>query len=222
MRCGGAPCPVQQSRGTVLHAASLWGCPGGVLRLLAAGVDPDTMNQDGHTPLRELARRGAAGAVVSLLLAAGARLDGVDRHGNTALMLAAIAGDLWGNAGSMWLVQQLLVAGAAPDHQNHDGETALHFAAELDHGEVVVWLLDAGVDPNARNRQGRTALHVAVSKGRRSAVGLLLQRGAQVHIKDVDGCSPLDIADAWWADDRVLDLLQAAMPQAPADAPRVD
>ena len=56
------------------------------------------------------------------------------------------------------MVQQLLAAGADLAACNKDGATALFWAAEAGHAEVVQQLLAAGADLAACNKDGATAL----------------------------------------------------------------
>ena len=51
-------------------------------------------------------------------------------------------------AGDYRRVKELLEAGANPDkYKDHNGRTALHWAAENGHKGVVISLLESGADP---------------------------------------------------------------------------
>src|SRR5689334_25229622 len=64
-----------------------------VKRLLARGMDPDSVNAQGDTMLCLAARNGNV-QTVQALLAAKARPELANRFGDTPLMLAALKGDL--------------------------------------------------------------------------------------------------------------------------------
>jgi hypothetical protein len=92
------------------------------------------------------------------------------RGGSTALMFAALYGDLA-------LLKRLLAAGADPNTANAVGATALMWA--VPDVEKLRLLLDAGADVNARSEENRTALVIAAGTvGSRPAVNLLLEYGA--------------------------------------------
>jgi len=61
--------------------------------------------------------------LVKLLLAKGADVNAVDNQGNTALMLAA-------NAGEFQIVDSLINGGANVNARNKEGRTALRLARE--------------------------------------------------------------------------------------------
>ena len=71
---------------------------------------------------------------------------------------------------STWLVQEavrvlLATAGIHAKAKAIDDMTALHFAAQNGHTEVVRMLLNAGVAVNAKTRKQVTPLHLACQKG---------------------------------------------------------
>ncbi len=89
-----------------------------------------------------------------------------------ALRDAAFAGDLG-------RVRALLEAGTPVDAAARYGQTALFFAAEKGHLEVVRLLVDRGADINARNRFFQaSALSMALEGGHLPVARFLLERGA--------------------------------------------
>jgi ankyrin repeat protein len=56
------------------------------------------------------------------------------------------------------VVSSLLSGGAAVDHADGDGRTALRAAAWAGHEDIVLALLTAGADPNLADAEGRTPL----------------------------------------------------------------
>ena len=93
------------------------------------------------------------------LLGAGANANGALLSGETPLMEAARRGNLATS-------QRLLSGGANPNVQEKNGgQTALMWAAEERHRDVVKVLIDAHADLYARTRKGFTVLHFAARQG---------------------------------------------------------
>jgi ankyrin repeat protein len=63
-------------------------------------------------------------------------------------------------------VQTLIATGAKVDEKSADGLTALHYACEEGHVEIVPRLIAAGVKVNEKSANCRTTLHVACYLGR--------------------------------------------------------
>jgi len=104
-----------------------------------------------------------------------------------------------------------LVAGAAPDLDAVDGtgRTALMYAVEGGHDEIVGMLLAAGASVDRKDQSGETALHLAARHGRAAAARVLLQAGADFGLRDAEGRTPLYRAiEGRHAD--VIETLQAA------------
>ena len=78
--------------------------------------------------------------------------------------------------------------------QNEEGMTALHWACENGHAEIVSLLLDnnAKMDIQERN-DNMTALHFAIPFT--EVAELLIVAGADVDAKDNDGVSCIDMCD---------------------------
>lgn len=82
------------------------------------------------------------------------------------------------------LIEALLEAGAACNHQAPNGETALIGAASLAAEEVGLRLLDAGALPNLKGAFRETALHWAAYMGLRRLCLGLVEKGADVNVRD--------------------------------------
>ncbi len=128
-----------------------------VNKLIGAGADVNTQNNDGQTPLMNLIHGvniSKTRELVDLLLFAGADPNIQDNEGTTALMIAS-------NYSSQFLVQLLLSNNAAKagiDKQDNRGQTALIIAARWGLYDIVDQLLEAGADPNLKDKNGATAL----------------------------------------------------------------
>jgi len=132
-------------------------------------------------------RKGDLAAVRSSL-AHGANVNARDTKGATALMYAALYGDVD-------FVNLLLEKGADPNLSNDLGINALMWAA----GDLakVRALIAHGVNINARSNYGYTALSVAAaSPGNLPTVLLLLDKGADPTAVDKDGVGALWLACA--------------------------
>jgi uncharacterized protein len=124
---------------------------------------------------REWLEATTAGNVarVRALLDAGADIDALDEHGQTALMNAAHRGDAA-------LVQALASRGAQLNHTAKYRLTALMLAVIGNHVEVVRILVAAGADRTIQGSSGsfaRTPLQYAEERGH-AHIASLLRDGA--------------------------------------------
>ncbi len=107
--------------------------------LLKAGADPNVANRRGYAPLHV----AASLAVAAALLDAGADVNAHTADGDTPLMLAAHAGDVA-------RVRLLLARGADVNlrglGKSPFATSALAYAVDEGHEEIVRLLVDAGVD----------------------------------------------------------------------------
>ena len=92
-------------------------------------------------------------------------------------------------------VELLAKFGAAVDHQNHEGKSALHLScADPYLAEVTKELLDRGANPNLKDQDGCTPFHVAARMENKRAIDLLCARNADVSAADKEGNTPLLVA----------------------------
>lgn len=113
-------------------------------------------------------------------------------------------------AGRVEAVRDLL-AEATPDLDAADatGSTALMYAVQGGHEEIVEVLLERGAGPDRRNPSGETALHLAARRGRTDSARLLLRAGADFGLQDSEGRTPLYRAVERRRAD-IIEMLQAA------------
>ena len=109
--------------------------------------------------------------VLQGLLAAGADIDARDEHGQSALMLAAVAGR---EPVVKWLVER----DARLDLTAKYGLSALMLAVVNGHVEVVRTLVRAGANPELRGSgapgfAGKTALDLAIAREEPEIVSIL-------------------------------------------------
>jgi hypothetical protein len=130
------------------------------------------------TLLNQLRSGSAPITVAAIAAAAGEKhLDAVDRHGQTALILAAARGD------SMALLTLLRYDADVLAH-DPQGETALHKACAHGHVDCVVKLLAHGADASVDALSacgGQSALHLAAANGHTCVARRLLEAGASVE-----------------------------------------
>jgi hypothetical protein len=126
--------------------------------LLRAGVDIETTDARGYTPL-VIASYNGQESTTALLLAEGARPDGPPgATGNSALMGVAFKGH-------EAIARRLVEAGADVNRRNGVGQTALMTAAMFGQAGIVDLLLAAGADAAVRDDAGNSARSVAAAQG---------------------------------------------------------
>lgn len=176
---------------TALMAATSAGRYDIVLSLLRLGANPNCCSRRGDTALHYAAERGMTGMrrCIRSLVAHGADVNAVDRHGMTPLMRAATC-DYVAN------MRTLVACGAAVDRVNLNGFSAFRLAAISCKIHVMQWLLKYGVDINARDKSGATALlDVMHQRDYPWIVPELIAAGADPMAADARGQTALDSLD---------------------------
>ena len=136
--------------------------------LLQRGFDPNTRTPAGQVGLTLAFLEDSPKAAQLLLARPDLNLDVLNAAGESALMLAALKGNLPA-------VSALLDRGA---RVNQPGWSALHYAATGPQVQAVQMLLDRGARINAAAPNGSTPLMMAAQYGPQASVELLLERGA--------------------------------------------
>jgi ankyrin repeat protein len=174
----------------------------GVNKLLAKGMDPNSVDNEGM-PLLVLAAREKSDKVGAALLAnPKTDIEIQDKAGENALMMAALGGDLE--------FVNLLIAKDA--EVNKKGWAPLHYAAANGHDDIVKVLLDHSAYVDAGSPNGTTPLMMAARGGHVSTVKLLLDNGADLTVKNQIGMTALDFAKTYKEPD-VVEGLTARMQQ---------
>ena len=191
---------------TALHYAVA--DPDKVSALLNSGADVNATTQLGNTPLILAARSSRSATMVRLLLDNQANPDASNAKKETALIVAASAGDLQS-------VKMLLEHRGDLEVQRKSLDIGLVHAIAAGHLDVAELLLNEGADVNGRAVFDWPVLTLAAAMNRVRIARLLLDRGARVD--DVrlalagapgDGGTPI----VWAAenedgDDRLVKLL---------------
>jgi ankyrin repeat protein len=208
------------SLGTPVHRAALFGADTHLRFLLNAGGLTTTIDADGETPLHVAAAAGSLN-IVETLLAAGSDMMALSDYG-TPLDRAAYNGDAR-------VVACLLNHGVSARYANDWGRTPLHIACSYVHSETALLLLRRGANPDAVDwyRSGTTPLHnaaaaevdgIAESLVLYGIVEALLLYGADVQVRNAWGATPLHLACGAGIADIVSLLLRGrADPQAADD-----
>ncbi len=121
------------------------------------------------------------------LLKKGANVNARNKYGETALMKAAIIGQLD-------VVKCLVECRADLDVKDGVGRTALIKAVIWGQLAVVKCLVELAADLEAKDGDGRTALMKAARFGYIKGVKYLVECGADFEAKDKDGRTALDFA----------------------------
>ena len=163
---------------------AMWADPAVCQVLIDAGADIETRTKQGFSPLHTASCFGKLGTV-KMLVRAGAGVRVADNTGATCLILAAYFGH----------TETVRYLVGLPDvevnHEANDCFTALHFAVQEGHRDVVEVLIDAGADIDAKINGGRTPLHVACLYGELAIVKVLVKAGADVCATDDKGTTCL-------------------------------
>ncbi len=101
-----------------------------------------------------------------------------------ALVLAAASGDL---ASARRAIQEKCDV----DARDPQGATALLWAVDKGHSDLIRFLIDVGADVRAKDQDGWTPLAVAASKGQTVWAGILLGKGAEIEAQTSKGRTPL-------------------------------
>ena len=154
----------------------------GVSRMLARGMDPNTVNEKGEAALLTAARDGSP-AMIKALIQGRAKVNIRNEHGDSPIMLAALAGNLAS-------VKSLREARA---EINHPGWTPLQYAAINGHNAVIDYLISSGADLALAAPNGATPVMLAVLSNKADTVKLLVGYGFDLDARNDKG----ETALAW-------------------------
>jgi ankyrin repeat protein len=160
-----------QHRRTPLHHAAAKSRLRMIELLLELGADPNAIDATGATALTTASQENADAAVLSALLAAGARLD----------LLTAVSTGRFDEAAAMLREDTSRIGLDGAD------TIALHLAVGKRNMPALHWLLAHGVAVNAKRPMwdcSHTALHMTAERGEIEIARLLLDAGADPNIRD--------------------------------------
>ena len=157
--------------------------------LLAYGADPNEQDNKNRTPLM-IANSNRKLEVIKILLKTKASQNSLDAEDFLFLISACKGGDIEA-------VKTLIQAGIPLDFQESDRTwSALMFAADEGHLEIVKLLVAGGANVNLKASTGDTALIRAILSNSSLVVQFLLESKADSNLQGESGRSPLHIACA--------------------------
>ena len=143
--------------------------------------------ENARLTLLDMVRDGDIRGLKRLLGKDGINLEETNDMDETALILAAMAGDLEA-------LQLLIDAGALIDATSSLNTTALMAAAQNGDLRAMQYLLSKGANPNSKKKDDTTILMMAAMLGHVEGIYALLEAGAFLTVEDVYGYTALMLA----------------------------
>ena len=143
---------------------------------------------NGSPPLVLASQLGYAD-MCRLMLELGADTEARNDRGGTALQMAVVG------KCSTEQMKMLVNAGANIESANSDGFTSAHAAAEVDHGDAILFLAEAGANLEAETNGGYRPIHIAAGLGHKAAAEALLKCNVDSAAL-ANGATALQIAES--------------------------
>jgi ankyrin repeat protein len=156
-----------------------------VAKLLARGVNPNSVNPEGMPALSVAARSGSYDVLFVLLMHWDIQVNQVNQVNETPLMLAA-------QFAAHEAVVQLLIRGA---QVNQMGWTALHYAAMSGQLDTVMALVKAGAVIDSLSPSDTTPLMMACRHNQPKIAVYLLSQGANPSLRNHQQLTAADFAE---------------------------
>lgn len=176
-----------------IHQASQAGDIETVKAFITNGVDVNSKNETGKTPLHLAAECGNE-AIAELLLTVGAEVNAKDNSQGPGYLAGSTALHRATSRGSEEVVRLLLVNKADVNARDNNGAVPLHYAAFEVHESVARLLLASGADVNARANNGDTPLAAAArvhQEAVEEAISVSRGLGGSVPIRNASGHTAL-------------------------------
>lgn len=154
-----------------------------------SGVDLNNFRCAHHDSLLHLSVRRKSLAAASFLLENGIDVNGVNKHGDTPLIVAC-------KSDYADMIGLLISHGADINHYTRTGLLAIHIAAKFGCCDNIDELIRLGNNPSALSRSGNTTpIVMAILAERETAVMRLLAGGADLSVVDQKGLTPFQYCD---------------------------
>lgn len=101
-------------------------------------------------------------------------------------------------------VVDMLRAGIPIDSTDENGYTALYWATDSNHTDIVTKLLKNGADVNVQTGHGWTPLHTAADKNNVGIMITLLDHDADSSVRNIRGQTALDVARMFNREEAIL------------------
>ena len=153
------------------------------------GINVNTRNNDGATPLNAATMRNSNLGVLNYLISQGADVNVRSNTATTPLFLAVISP----KSNKVETLECLIARGADVNVKDNQGRTPLHYAADkFSDIEALKCLIAHSADVNVKDNRGATPLHIAASCNPNVEIlETLVFHSADVNVKDNKGCTPL-------------------------------
>lgn len=148
------------------------------------GLNPNSSNSEGLTPLFIASARNPEVAVINYFIQKGNNPKQTNKEGRTPLMNAA-------SSNTPEIAKTLLQSGAAINHKDKNGQSALTLAVENNKPEMVQFLLSNGADAQVVDNEGNTLYHYAVKRSDIKILELLANTSLSINQKNNEGLTPL-------------------------------
>ncbi|SCN99709.1 related to ankyrin [Fusarium fujikuroi] len=178
--------------------------------LLDAGVNINTVDWKGNTPLQLCVQRAASIPVIDTMLKLGASLYEAGKDGLDCFQLALLYSDEVGSWDIMGCLRTYANTHPDPIHYFCQGGFLIAADTPIDNEETrYLQVLRQTGAINCETRSGRTLIYEAASRGNTRLVQRLLEHDAYPHYTDDFGSSALHAAAKQQAPTTVAVLLQA-------------
>jgi len=158
-----------------------------ITALLKRGFDPNARDPKGQPALIVALRGDSRKAAAALIAAKGLKVEERNANDESALMLAALRGNLQAARALIALDADVNKTGWAPLHYAASGTTQEAKA-------MVALLLQESAYIDAASPNGTTPLMMAVRYGQADVARLLVEEGADPQLKNELGLTALDFA----------------------------
>lgn len=170
---------------TLLHLACRKGSISMARYLVKLGIDINSQDDKGWTPLHDVCDAGLR--MTEVLHELGANLNAKNALGQTPAHLAT-------HKENFRIVFDLVKLGINVNAQDETGWTILHIACREGHKEIIKKLIHSGANLNIVDCDNETPLHAACLADQSQVVARLIKAGADISVANKEGKTALDLA----------------------------